>query len=205
MLESCINTLFMSSEATIIDSQMTSEEALVPNPENPAPQEILDMMEVLSVRHYGFDGLIHSGQIVMNKDVIEDIKKFFDLALELKFPIKNVIPINDKRYLWDDNQSCEDNNSSGFNYRLVAGTNRLSKHSNGRAFDINPVQNIYVRYENGKEVFRAPTDGLYDKNAPGTLTSNYSLVILIKNLGWEWGGDWTPETGREDYQHFEKF
>ena len=183
---------------------MNPEIAVAPNPQNPASQDILDTMNVLSVSYYGFDELIHKGQIVINKDVIEDIKKFFDLALKLKFPIKSVIPINDEKYSWDDNRSCEDNNSSGFNYRLVAGTNRLSKHSTGRAFDINPVQNIYVRYENMKEVFRAPADGIYDKNTPGTLTSDHPLVLLMKELGWEWGGDWTPETGREDYQHFEK-
>lgn len=191
-------------KSVYVDSQMPSELALASNPQNPAPPEILNMMEIIPVKYYGFDGLIHAGQIVMNKDVVEDMNKFFDLALQLRLPIKSVIPISDKRYSWDDNQSCDDNNSSGFNYRLVAGTTRMSKHSTGRAFDINPVQNIYVRYENMKEVFRAPANGVYDPGAPGTLTSEHPLVLLMKNLGWEWGGDWTAETGREDYQHFEK-
>ena len=55
-----------------------------------------------------------------------------------------------------------------------------------------------------KEVFRAPENGVYDPSAKGTLTSDHPLVLLMKELGWEWGGDWTPETGREDYQHFQK-
>jgi len=183
---------------------MSLEEALATNPQNPAPKEVLQMMEMISVDYFGFDGSIHRGLIVVNKDVIDDIKKFFELAQELKFPIKSVIPISNRKYSWDDNTSCEDNNSSGFNYRLVAGTNRISKHSDGRAFDINPVQNIYIRYENMKETFRAPTDGIYEIGVLGTLSADSLLVLLMKKLGWDWGGDWTPELGRIDYQHFEK-
>ena len=194
-----------SEENIVIDSDMTLEKALKQNPQSQAPQEVLDLMGILSIDYYGFDGLLHRGQIVISKNVVNDIKKFFELALKLKFPIKSVIPIADEKYSWDDNRSCEGNNSSGFNYRLIAGTNRMSKHSTGLAFDINPVQNIYVRYdENLKEVFRAPTNGVYDVNVPGTLTSDHPLVLLLKKLGWDWGGDWTPETGREDDQHFEK-
>ncbi|MCK7509072.1 MAG: M15 family metallopeptidase [Desulfobacterales bacterium] len=37
-----------------------------------------------------------------------------------------------------------DNNSSGFNFRVIADTNKLSLHSFGRAVDINPVQNPVI-------------------------------------------------------------
>lgn len=180
------------------------EEVMVQNPQNPAPQEILNSLEITNVAYYGFDNILHQGQIIMHKDVVGDIVKFFKLAVELEFPIKNVIPIS--KYKWDDELSCEDNNSSGFNYRYISGDRaRLSKHAMGLAFDINPVQNIYVRYDKDlKEIFRAPTDGIYDKNVSGTLVSNDPLVSLMKRLGWDWGGDWTRESGREDYQHFEK-
>ena len=101
--------------------------------------------------------------------------------------------------------SCDDNNSSGFNYRFVMGTDRMSKHAMGLAFDINPVQNIYIKYdEKMNEVFRFPKGAVYNKNAIGTLTIDHSLVSLMKSLGWGWGGDWKPESGRVDYQHFEK-
>jgi hypothetical protein len=161
---------------------------------------------MVNMEYYGFNGAIHQGKIVMHKNVAEGVKKFFELALQLKFPIKSVVPINDPKYKWDDEISCNDNNSSGFNYRTVSGNAaKLSKHATGLAFDINPVQNIYVRYDKDlKEVFRAPADGIYDKNAPGTLVADDPLVTLMKSLGWDWGGDWTPESGREDYQHFEK-
>src|SRR3989344_6449456 len=179
--------------------------AIVQNPKNPAPQEILDTLEVIEVVYCGFDDAIHQGAIIINEVVSEDVRKFFDLALKIKFPIKKIIPISDPKYHWDDDISCEDNNSSGFNYRNIGGSNKLSKHAFGLAFDINPVQNIYVRYDKGlKEVFRAPTNGIYNPETPGTLVEGDPLVTLMKNLGWTWGGDWTPESGRIDYQHFEK-
>lgn len=184
---------------------MKVEEVLAQNPNSPAPQDILDSLGVLEIEYYGFDEKIHSGQIAMRKDVAEDTKKFFDLALKIKFPIEKVIPISNTKYKWNDEASCNDNNSSGYNYRLVAGTNRMSKHSKGLAFDINPVQNIYVKYnKDGNETVRYPKEGVYDKNTKGTLTSDSPLVILMKDLGWDWGGDWVPESGRVDYQHFEK-
>ena len=81
----------------------------------------------------------------------------------------------------------------------------MSKHSLGIGFDVNPVQNIYVKYDAElKEILRFPKNGVYDEHAKGTLCSDSPLVILMKDLGWEWGGDWTPESGRIDYQHFEK-
>ncbi len=189
----------------MIEFDMTKEEILLQNPRCPAPQEVIDSMEIIEVDYYGFDDQVHRGKIAMRKDVVDDVKKFFELALEIKFPIEKVIPISNPKYKWEDMVACEDNNSSGYNYRLIAGTSRLSKHSGGLAFDINPVQNIYVRYdENVKEIVRYPKDGVYNIETKGTLVTESPLVALMKNLGWIWGGDWTPESGRVDYQHFEK-
>lgn len=194
-----------SSKKTIVDSNMGREAILAQNPESIAPQDVIDNIEILVVEYLGFDDVIHSGQIAMSKSVSNEVKEFFELALKIRFPIEKVIPISNEKYKWDDVVSCDDNNSSGFNYRKVLGTNRMSKHSSGSAFDINPVQNIYVRYDKDlNETARYPKDGVYNENAKGTLTKNSPLVILMKNLGWDWGGDWTPESGRVDYQHFEK-
>jgi hypothetical protein len=188
---------------TEIDSNITENEALAQNALCIAPSEILDKMMVLEVIYYGFDMHVHQGQIVIHKEIISDVKSFFELAFKIKFPIEKVIPIC--TYQWDDVKSCDDNNSSGYNYRKVHGTNKLSKHSLGLAFDINPVQNIYIKYDNScREIFRAPANGIYSKHAIGTLTDDHILVQHMRNIGWIWGGDWTPITGRIDYQHFEK-
>ncbi len=191
---------------TIIDSEVSKETALAQNPDSPAPVELLDAMRVLSVMYMGFDEQEHQGQMVVHKDVATDVEAFFALAHTLRFPIEKVIPISNPLYGWDDAISCDDNNSSGFNYRHVSGDpSRLSQHALGRAFDINPVQNIYIRYDKElREVFRAPANGVYDTYVQGTLSAWHLLVTFLKTRGWEWGGDWAAESGRIDYQHFEK-
>lgn len=190
---------------TLIDSTYTREEMLAQNPENPAPEAVLFDLEPLDVVYVGYDGKYHQGQIVVHRAVVADVQSFFERAYELEFPIEKVIPISAPEYKWDDECSCTDNNSSGYNYRLIAGTDRLSRHAHGLAFDINPRENIFVRYdEEGNVTYRLPKDGVYDPKIPGTLTANHPLVAHMKKLGWVWGGDWKKEEGRVDYQHFEK-
>src|SRR3546814_9572848 len=49
------------------------------------------------------------------------------------------------RFGSDDGASMRANNTSAFNCRYVAGTTKWSEHSYGRAIDINPLHNPYVR------------------------------------------------------------
>lgn len=184
---------------------MERDAILAQNPMSPAPQEVIDALEIVFVTYYGFDDAVHIGHIVVHKDVASEVKRFFETALALKFPIQQVIPISDEKYQWNDEASCNDNNSSGYNYRRIAGTETISKHASGMAFDINPAQNVYIKYDkDGKELCRFPKDTVYDEHAKGTLTNTHPLVEIMKNLGWAWGGDWKAESGRVDYQHFEK-
>lgn len=192
-------------EQKVIDSAITREEAVQQNPARVAPDEVIEALVLESVEYYGFDGQLHEGQIVVHRAVASEVREFFALARELRFPIQKVIPICVPQYAWDDERSCGDNNSSGYNYRLIAGTTRMSKHAHGLAFDINPVQNVYIKYDaDAKEVFRFPPASVYNIATPGTLTPEHALVRMMKQKGWIWGGDWKPERGCVDYQHFEK-
>ena len=47
------------------------------------------------------------------------------------------------RYGADDHRSMAADNTSGFNCRFVAGTQRWSMHAYGLAVDLNPVENIW--------------------------------------------------------------
>jgi hypothetical protein len=175
------------------------------NPKNQAPENILSELRTIAVQHYGFDGKIHEGEIILHVELKDHIRELFEYSLRLKFPIHSVIPIHKPPFCFNDQMSCEANNSSGFNYRTIHNTKTLSKHSHGRAFDLNPCQNIYITYDlNGTETYRLPKTGIYEAHKPGTLIKNHPLVIFMKKRGWTWGGDWTKESGRIDYQHFEK-
>jgi len=189
----------------IVDSAMSLDEALTQNPLSPAPVEVLAEQMLLEVKYLGFDKLLHQGQIVVHKDVTTDVEEFFRQALTLEFPIFSIIPIADKRFNFDDEISCNQNNTSGFNYRMIMSTDKLSKHAQGLAFDVNPVQNIYARYDaQGNEIYRLPTQATYNKETVGTLYKEHPLVQLMEARGWFWGGDWGPTNGLVDYQHFEK-
>ncbi len=194
----------MDTEKLNLFTLMTKEEALLQNPAMPAPEELLKDLELLDVTYFGFDNEVHKGQIVVNKKISKKILAFFEMSLAIHFPIEKVIPISHPNYAWDDNVSCDDNNSAGYNFRYIGGTSRMSKHAEGLAIDINPVQNPYIKFnENMEQIFIAPENGIFDPSIPGTLHKNHPLVIFLKNNGFDWGGDWTKESGRIDYQHFE--
>lgn len=182
----------ISDDQIIIDSEMTLSDALAGSK---APKNILDNLIILNVEYFSFDSKIHKGQLVIHKDLAKDVIYIFNLIKEKKFPIEKVIPI--VHYGWSDNKSMEDNNTSAFNYRKVAGKDKLSNHSFGFAIDFNPFQNPAV-YNDGSS---SPKGSNYSKKASGTITSDNFITLELKKLGWTWGGDWTS---LKDYQHFEK-
>lgn len=187
----------------VIDSRLDLTEALAQNPEDPCPEEVLQSLGLMSVTHWGFDGRRHSGQIVVAQTVLPEVAAFFRHAYELKFPVAKVVPAADARYGWDDEKMMADNNSSGFNWRSIAGSRKPSMHGRGLAFDINPRQNPYIRYSDKKKIVQPP-GAVWDKKASGTLHQEHPLVRMMVGFGWKWGGNWTCESGRTDYQHFEK-
>lgn len=158
------------------------------------PGWIRNELTLVNVEYYSFDDKLHRGQIVIHKELAKDIEEVFELIKEKRFPVAKVIPI--VKYNWSDEKSMLDNNTSAFNYRVVKGTNRLSNHAYGRAIDINPFQNPYIRIN-----YISPKGSSYNPNKPGTITKDSFLVKEFKKRGWTWGGDWKT---LKDYQHFEK-
>lgn len=187
----------------IVDSWLSHAEALAQNPEKPCPDDILERQRLVEVRYIGFDSKLHLGQIVVAESVVSDVAVFFDYSRELRFPIEKVIPAAAPQYGWDDDKLMADNVTSGFNYRLIAGTDEPSLHGQGLAFDVNPLQNPYIRYVEDK-VIVAPAGAVWDPSVPGTLHTNHELVKFMEERGWEWGGHWPKDSGRTDYQHFQK-
>jgi peptidoglycan LD-endopeptidase CwlK len=158
------------------------------------PEEIRKDLKLISVEYYSFDDELHRGQILIHKDLANDIVEIFKVIKEKKFPINKVIPIS--KYNWSDESSMKDNNTSAFNYRYVKGTSQLSSHALGRAIDINPKFNPQIT---NKNIF--PADAKYDINVLGTISIDSFLVKEFKKRGWQWGGFWKKN---KDYQHFEK-
>ena len=188
-----------------IDSNLSKDKAIEAKPGSRCPEAVLSDQVLVDVKYYNFEGTECSGQIVIASRHMSDIKELFRYIHRTRFPLAKVIPIADPKYTFDDITSCDDNNSSAFNYRIIAGTDRLSNHALGNAFDLNPLQNPFIRYDtDGKVVCIEPKNAMYDEKAPGALHGTHGIVVLLKRLGWSWGGDWKISEGRIDYQHFEK-
>jgi peptidoglycan L-alanyl-D-glutamate endopeptidase CwlK len=183
----------------IIDSKMSKKEVF-DGLDPKCPPEIRKRQKIVKVKYYSFDGKVHQGQLVIDKDLVKDIKIIFELALEIRFPIHSVIPVSHpdfrKNGRWDDDLSMIANNTSAFNYREKTGGGSLSNHAYGRAIDINTVQNPYIK---GSLIL--PPNGSFNPSAPGTLTADHPITKKFIELGWDWGGSWTRLL---DYQHFEK-
>lgn len=188
-----VSTNLFGGDLPIIDSKMTFEQA---TKGTKATKIVLDSIVLLDVEYYSTDKKIHKGQILVNKEVVDDVKFFFSFLMEEKFPIKQVIPI--VKYKWDDDASMSANNSSAFNYRNIAGTTRLSNHSTGRAIDINPYFNPVIYTDPPKT---SPKGAKYIPGNPGVFSADSKIVIEMKKRGWRWGGDWTS---LKDNHHFDK-
>lgn len=171
---------------------LTFEEA-VHGVSEECPGWVLDNQVLIDVVHWGFDGRLHTGSLVADARVAGDLQMVFALMFAIGFPLESVMPIS--QLGWDDFKSMRLNNTSAFNFRFVPFTGRLSSHAYGLAIDINPLQNPYITAQG---VF--PEGAVYDVSRPGTLHSDHPVVLLFKELGWRWGGDWYER----DYQHFDR-
>lgn len=77
----------------------------------------------------------------------------------------------------------------GFNWRRIAGTERLSPHSYGIAIDINAQLGGYWRWTGARE----GQVGSYDNKVP------WRVVETMERFGFIWGGKWHHFDG----MHFE--
>jgi hypothetical protein len=170
---------------------LTLEEALAGKE---IPHHIRENLVLVDVEYRSFDECEYTGQLVIHRELAEEMKAIFAEIKAAHFPIEKIIPV--AAYDWSDDASMEDNNSSAFNYRNIVGGENLSQHAYGRAIDINPCQNPYVK---GDIVL--PQNAFYSPDAPGTIVSGDAVVEAFVKRGWDWGGNWQR---LKDWQHFEK-
>lgn len=154
-----------------------------------------EALRLVRAPHLGFDGLVHEGELVVADRFADDIALAFERIFAAGFPIERMTRI--EAFGGDDYASMAANNSSGFNYRKVHGTNDLSRHALGAAIDINPVQNPYLV---GGAVLPESGRAFLDRThrRPGMIVRPSPVLDAFEAIGWRWGGDWTVR----DYQHF---
>ena len=170
----------------------------------------LDDLRYLKMLHYNFDGKIVVGEMIVNKNIESNTLNVFKTFFCSHYQIRQMHLPDDfwnKDSLTTDDTCMLIDNTSCFNYRVIQGTKKLSKHSLGLAIDINPHENPYAKVnKNGSlTIFKKE---LYEKNClqkrdskAHAITKNDLAYKAFKNNGFKWGGNWKTV---KDFQHFEQ-
>jgi hypothetical protein len=160
----------------------------------PVPISDLRLLEVV---HTDLQDTKRWGSVVVHRDVVTDLQAALGELYAQGFPIARMEPI--EHFRGDDDASMAANNTSAFNCRAVTGGTRFSDHSFGRAIDINPIQNPYVR---NTTVLPAAGRAYLDRSdvRPGMLVRP-GPVDAFDAIGWGWGGDYNS---LKDYQHLSR-
>ncbi|HVW11963.1 MAG TPA: M15 family metallopeptidase [Bryobacteraceae bacterium] len=158
-----------------------------------------DDLRQLTLSYWNFDQMPMTGVLVVDRDVAQEVVGIFRELFQHGFLIEKMTPVED--YQGSDDASMAANNTSAFNCRDVTGQpGKFSNHSWGRAIDINPLTNPYVK---GDKVLPPAGRQYLDRTKafPGSILADSFIVKLFGEKGWTWGGSWGD---RKDYQHFEK-
>lgn len=158
----------------------------------------LGRLRLLTVSHWGFDGRVHRGRLVVHRDHAAGMVRAMRRLFELRYPIRQMRLVD--AYGADDHRSMEADNTSAFNCRFVSGSPGVwSEHAYGRAIDVNPIENPYVTSSG----YVSPPAGARfaerSRHAKGVIHGGGPVVAAFAAIGWEWGGDWSWP---RDYQHF---
>lgn len=155
-------------------------------------------LRYLRLLHYNYEGDIQTGELVCNSAVADELLGIFRELYNKGYRINKITLVDN--YDGDDLKSMADDNTSSFNYRVVSGSTKLSRHALGMAVDINPLYNPYVT-KNKVEPSQGRKYTDRSKKFDHKIDNNDLAVKLFKAKGWTWGGDWKSV---KDYQHFEK-
>jgi hypothetical protein len=156
----------------------------------------VEELRAMDLSFWGYDGRARTGRLIVAADLAEQVVAIMHDLYDARFPIERMEPVD--AYGGDDDQSMAANNTSAFNCRSITGGSAWSEHSYGRAIDINPLVNPYVRGSTVLPPGGAPyTDRSLD--APGMIHAGDEVVDAFAAQGWKWGGYWSSP---KDYQHF---
>lgn len=145
-----------------------------------------DALAYVQLDHVTFEGTAR-GELVVAAAVAPRAVMVFRRLWELGFPIRQLRLVDD--YGASDDASMAADNSSAFNFRVIAGTSVLSQHALGRAIDLNPVENPWRKPDRiVPEAGKAFVDRADIR--PGMFVRPGPVVAVFDELGWEWGGDW---------------
>ncbi len=157
----------------------------------------LDELRYLTVTFIGFDGRSHTGELIVHAEVAQDVVRVFDALHAARFPLEEVRVIAAPEL--DLPPTGDGNVTSAFVCRATVSGTRWSEHAYGRAVDINPFHNPYVR----EDLIIPELAGAYTDRTdlrPGMIVDGDVVTRAFDAIGWGWGGDWSGPAS--DPMHF---
>ena len=153
-------------------------------------------LRYLTMSFHGFDGRVHTGEMLVNADVAQTVVSIFEQLFAADFPIEemrvtaapelNLPPTGDG------------NNTNAFVCRKIANQDNWSAHAYGLAIDLNPFHNPYIL---GDLVVPELASSYLERNRvrPGMALAGTPAVTAFEAAGWTWGGRWSAPV---DFMHF---
>ena len=156
----------------------------------------VDELRYLTMSHWGFDGEHHTGEMIVNASVADDVVEVFRRLHEVRFPIEQMRVITLEEV--DDHPTGDWNETTSFVCRPAVGSSNWSAHAFGLAIDINPFHNPYLR---GDLVIPELASDYVDRERvlPGMIFGDDPVVDAFADIGWPWGGNWSS---LKDWMHF---
>jgi hypothetical protein len=148
------------------------------------------------VTHHGFDGAVHTGEIIVNAEVAEDIVGVFRRLFDVGFPIEQMKVTTLEEV--DDHPTGDFNETGSFVCRPAVGSENWSYHAYGLAVDVNPFHNPYAK---GDLVIPELASAYVDREnqRAGMIHDGDVVTEAFADIGWEWGGNWNT---LKDWMHF---
>ena len=206
----------LPTPAALVDRRLPTTDLLPPPASGsfestirPVPAEVLarsswqptcptpaDRLRYLTMSFQGFDGRVHTGEMLVNAAVAETVVAVFGRLFAARFPIEEMRVVDAAELNLPP--TGDGNNTTAFVCRPARGQTRWSAHAYGLAIDLNPFHNPYVRDD---LVLPELASAYLDRNRtlPGMVHDGDPAVSAFDAAGWTWGGRWSEPA---DPMHF---
>lgn len=153
----------------------------------------------VEIGYWGFDGEAHRGVLVVNQDVATSVARIFTELYDARFPIRSMIPLEE--FGGDNEKSMAADNTAAYNCRSAAQQNAspaTSPHANGRAIDVNPLENPWQDPRCAPCWSPRATKHGTDRTGRGVINEGDVVWTAFSDEGWVW-----QDIAVKDYMHFD--
>jgi hypothetical protein len=153
-------------------------------------------LRYVTVSFRGFDGLAHTGELLVNARAARGLVTVFRTLFADGFPIERMRVTSSAELTAPP--TGDGNTTDAYACRPVRGAKAWSQHAYGLAVDVNPFQNPYHK---GKVVLPELATSYLQRDdvRAGMVRPGGPVVRAFASIGWQWGGDYHS---LKDFMHF---